>query len=480
MTKIKPQSPVPLPSEERSAQISSPKGGDVARPLKVPLEVDELVSTAPVSVQGEAVLEEGGSVLNRFLDNLDSLAGSVLGKKFRPGKAIDLMTHFETKDEVEIERMARSIKTLTRLRRYPMMAHLIGSGGEFDFKTHGSSQKVALEGLYTRESINYLPRIFEGVARLAGTLLDGTASEARGDAAKWTGVLDTVAECWAWESHPGQLNDRVFNAKRYGNVPSTMEVVASGWRQPKGHAVGFVYAREGGEDFIYACNAGDYGDDKRTTVKYSVRDQQLLQKFLDRADWDKESIRTFWSRGPESSGLKRCPESDQIPLKIERASQKRGNCPIAFRKSCQLAMLWSLGKERGLSAKEIKTVYKMTTTLIRTVGVRSALEEGNPEFLGNTLVSMISKWDRPDCRRLAFEVADALVEHHGGVALGLNYRATSLTELTSDTYVQHIKTALDLAGVDLGGVRVDGVGLVDFAKYSDNTSVVKILRKLGV
>ena len=196
-----------------------------------------------------------------------------------------------------------------------------------------------------------------------------------------------------------------------------MEVVASGWRQPKGHAVGFVYAREGGEDFIYACNAGDYGDDKRTTVKYSVRDQQLLQKFLDRADWDKESIRTFWSRGPESSGLKRCPESDQIPLKIERASQKRGNCPIAFRKSCQLAMLWSLGKERGLSAKEIKTVYKMTTTLIRTVGVRSALEEGNPEVLGNTLVSMISKWDRPDCRRLAFEVADALVEHHGGVGI---------------------------------------------------------------
>jgi len=480
MTKIKSQPPAPIPSQKSSPPTPPKKGREDARSAEAPLEVDELVSTRSVSAQSEEVLKEGGSVINRFLDNLDNLAGRILGKKFRPGRSIDLMNHFETKDEAELDRMARSIKTLSRLRRYPMMAHLIGSGGVFDFNNYGSSKKVALEGLYTKESTTYLPRIFEGVTRLTGSLLHGASSEARGDAAKWSGILETVAECWAWESHPGQLNDRVFNAKRYGGSPSEMEVVASGWRHPKGHAVGFVYAREGGEDFIYACNAGDYGDDKRTIVKYFVRDQQLLQKFLDRGDWDQESIRAFWSRGPESSGLKRCPDSEQIPLKIERSSQKRGNCPIAFRKSCQLAMLWSLGKERGLSAKEIKTVYKMSTTLIRTVGARAALAEGNPEFLGNTLVSMISKWDRPDCRRLAFEVADALVEHHGGMALGLNYSAISMEDLKSDTYVEHIKTALDLADVDLGEVRVDGVGLVDFAKYSDNTSVVKVLRKLGV
>ena len=454
-------------SSLKKPEVSAPKPG-VGNPAPEPVEEDM------EALQGLEIPSAG-----RLVDSLYAMASWLVGKKFRPGRSIDLMPHFTPKEHEKLKDIAGVVKQLKQVRRYPCMAHLMGAGGEIDVPlSSGLSTEVRLEGLLRSESKRYLSQVFHDVTDLTRSLLAAGGSEGHGTAAQWDKVLEMISECWQWENDLVDLKFRVLDELPYEEFPAELEVVTTGWREPKGHAVGFVYAREDGERYIYACNTGGERDSSRTIVKYSISDEKLFKRFLARGDNEPYRVKELWTVGPDSLGLSRCPEEDQIPLAIERASQKRGNCPIASRKSCQLAMMWSQGRKQGLSPQEIKTLYKVVTTLIRSVGVQAALAEENPEFLGRTLVSMISKWDRPDCRRQAFGVADALLKSQGGESLELDYATASLDELNSDACVSHIKAALDAADINLRDINAHGWDLVDHARQSDNTEVVELLRRL--
>ncbi len=510
MTKIKPPSPMPPSAEESSSSVSEKETAHGAH-SRDDSAVDGLEKQVRPSLDQGPVPETGGlkqpagssksgagkvapepaeenmdvfqtlefPSAGRLMDSLYSMASWALGKKFRPGRSIDLMPHFTPQEHEKLKDIAGVVKQLKEVRRYPFMAHLMGTGGEIDVSlSSGLSTEVRLEGLLRSESKRYLSRVFHEVTGLTRSLLAAGGSEGHGTVSQWDKVLETISECWQWDNDLRDLRFRVLDELRDEEFPSELEVVTTGWQDPKGHAVGFVYAREEGERYIYACNTGGERDRNRTIVKYSISDESLFRSFLWKGDEESYRVKDLWTVGPEVLGLSRCPEEDQIPLAIERASQKRGNCPVASRKSCQLAMMWSQGKKHGLSPHEIKTLYKVVTTLIRCVGVQAALAEENPEFLGRTLVSMISKWDRPDCRRQAFGVADALLKSHGGEPLELDYATASLDELNSDACVSHIKAALDAADIKLRDIRGYGWDLVDHARQSDNTEVVEILRRL--
>ena len=82
----------------------------------------------------------------RLMDSLYSMASWVMGKKFRPGRSIDLMPHFTPKEHERLKDIAGVVKQLKEERRYPFMAHLMGSGGEM-FVSHSSGLYTGRRGL---------------------------------------------------------------------------------------------------------------------------------------------------------------------------------------------------------------------------------------------------------------------------------------------------------------------------------------------
>ena len=452
-----------------------------------PGEADSDIKSPPIEsgkgnskeyTQGET--QEAGA-LSWLVDSIYNLAGSIWGEKFRPGGNIDLQPFFSEGHSSEMDALASQVEALSRIPRYKMIAHLLSTGGSFDFSEQsGKYNIVSLEGLSRKNAQQVFPMVFAGVTRLTQDLLQTKGSKGHGEASTWRPLLGRIAECWDSENSLSGLGQAIYGSGGKRELSSELEVVPTGWLgYPSGHAVGFVYALEEGEPVIYACNTGNFGDAHRTIVRYSIADDTLFEEFLRSGDQNDHLIQQFWKSGPKASGLQRCPEEAQIPLEIARVRQRRGNCPIAARKSCQLAMMWSLGVRAGLSPVQIKTVYKATTTLLRGIGVRAALNTEDPRFLGNAMMAMLSKWNRPDCRRDAYRISDALLKHHGEPESGLEYSQVSLEELNSETSLGFVKRALEVSKLDLNKTGKGNGRLIDDARRYHNHEVVALFHQLN-
>ena len=457
------------PGPENKAETSG------ATRATLPVEPEQTGSTPNTPEGGPAP-----STMTWLLDSLYDLAGSLFGRKFRPGESIDLQPFFSEDEFRRMDDLAHGLDLLKEVRRYKVIAHLLSTGGYFEFPLpSGIWETIRLEGLFRGEARQVLPKIFAGVTQLTQDLLQTDGSKGHGKAAQWSGLLDKVAEAWSFENRLESMGEMIYGTGIIEETVSDLEVAMTGWTEPSGHAVGFVYALEAGKPYVYACNTGGLSDSCRTVIKYSIKNEHLFSTFLNKGDMEPSRVRTFWASGPQSFGLERCPEEEQIPLTIERTHQRRGNCPIAARKSCQLAMIWSQGSQAGLSPEEIKTVYKITSTLIRGVGVQAALKQKNRDFLENTLVAMISKWDRPDCRRDAYRVADAILDYHDEAKSGLDPSRAPLEELKSEDSLAFLRRALQVSEIDLNKVDKHGWSLLDYARRAHNREVVALLHRLG-
>lgn len=450
--------------------------GEVGREIKNPsIESDK--GNSKEYPQGET--QEAG-VLNWLVDSIYNAAGAFQQERVRPAKNIDFQPSLSPEHSNTLDTLAKEIEVLDGIPRHKLIAHLVGAGGIFDFARHSGRPEIltyqlSLAGLPREVSGKMFPSIFAGVTLLTQDLLRTKGIKGHGEASTWDPILKQIAKCWDKKSSLADLGEFLYGASESRTAAPSMAVVPTGWMGwPCGHAVGFVYALEKGEPVVYACNTATDENPHRTIVKYAVEDEQLFKTFLNSADKDNSLIENFWKSGTHTSGLKRCPEEEQIPLEITRVRQRRGNCSIASRKSCQLAMMWSLGSREGLSPQEIKTVYKATTTLLRGVGVRAALNSDDPLFLGVTLASMLSKWNRPDCRRDAYRLADGILKHHGEPQSGLDYSRVSAEELNSDTSLSFVKRARDVLKLDL-----NKRGLLSNARWYQNHEVVALAHRLN-
>ena len=432
---------------------------------------------------GESFQGDGPGFFKRLKnldDKVDVLLGKVFDPKYRPGQAVQLLKQWESVGPLGASNALAKIGGCDVKRRYPLLAHLIGIGGEFQVSERGSvAWEVNLEGLYTKDSRLFLPPVFHQISRrIRALLLAGTED---GDVATvYDRVFRPIENAWASECDWKEFGQVIKREESSGLAPELV-CVRTGWKQPKGHATGLVYAKEGDKHVLYACNAGESGKLNRSVEKFEIADMTKFSSYLRRTTHLPNSCREIWFGIPKELGLVSVKKSEQIPDEFSRQAQKRGNCPIASRKSCQLAMLWSMGRQNGLDPESIKRFYKMTTTAIRMEGVGLALRDDNPKFLPRVLKALISKWDRPDCRRLAYRVADRLMELHGVLPVSNGITdAISHQELGKAPYVDSIGLAVRLCALDLKAEDSDGMSMLKYAKDNNNAEVVKLLRKLGV
>ena len=147
--------------------------------------------------------------------------------------------------------------------RIPVLAHLIGAGGEVSLKSDGTTARVALEGLSPRYAAYGLDPAF--VASL---------SELR---ERTTGPMDELYQraergwvnTMSYDKFIGRVRDAKIGVDTRDGVP---EVLSTGWDHPSGHAISFVFNHEPDGYYFYACNTGDVKDPDRSIVKYQVDD----------------------------------------------------------------------------------------------------------------------------------------------------------------------------------------------------------------
>lgn len=279
-----------------------------------------------------------------------------------------------------------------------------------------------------------------------------------------------------WTHRVDSFSQFQHGVKQLQRGKQDLAIWVTGWRKPSGHAVGIVAAKEGDKLAVYLCNPGDLRAD-RSITRCEVSDLGAFDQWMSsaRRDPDGSMVRGLWAKGPGFAGLK---SSQPLPEEVDRIGQKRGNCPIASRKSCLLAGLWATMKPQGMSDATTKQTYKVLTTLLRQEGVSGILQDGNPDALKKTLRAMISKADRPDCLRMAYRVADALADQNGILPLEASYDRLSASELQSESYLSHLKNVVKAAGVDITSPSEDGLTLKKRAELQGRDPIVKMLKFL--
>ena len=194
--------------------------------------------------------------------------------------------------------------------------------------------------------------------------------------------------------------------------------------------------------YLYACNTGTVPS-KRRILRYRVADPQAAIAYFRSCVEDRENIQALFKDGPSGKGLTRCSKSEQPPRALDKAAQKRANCPLTSRKACLLAMLWSCSRPTDASPEEIRKSYKATTTLLREHGVREAIALKHPALLGKGLLKMLTKVDRPRCHHLAWELALAIREQEGEAPPKDRGDAPQeVPPLTSDLFMSTVSEAL--------------------------------------
>ena len=335
--------------------------------------------------------------------------------------------------------------------RFSVFAALTGLGGTVP-NPADPGKNLRLEGLSPEHAIFSLDPVF----REALTDLQTSTPP------PMKGPVKQALESWQnIDGHKSVLRTlRTLKTTPDHNLPYP-KFLPTGWSKPNRHAVSFVLNTEADGAFLYACNTGASKDENRSIVKYKLTDVNKAISFFETSTKDRSHTRSFFTEGPANQGFTRCDEDEQIPNSIDKASQKRGNCPVASRKAGLLAMMWSCSRAQGVSPEGVKAEYKKVTTGLRREGVSQIQKEGNPDLLGKALVSMLTKFDRPHCQRLAYELANSI--------LG------SQQPKTADT----LRTALKKSGQKLRSYKGAGDrSLIAQAKHRNHPEALAILREL--
>jgi hypothetical protein len=253
----------------------------------------------------------------------------------------------------------------------------------------------------------------------------------------------------------------------------------TGWNHPSGHAVGFVFNQEADKNYIYACNAGDAKDPHRSIVKYEVKNFHKLLNFFRGCGQNRNQTRSLFVGKATHSGLRRVPEHQQLPSAIDKSSQKRGNCPMASRKACMLAMIWSESRRFNVEPKVVKAHYKQVTTELRERGVRGAIDAGHPGLMGKALVKMITKYDRLECQGYAYEVASAIVrQDETGVSTPEGGHPVEIPNPSSPAFYETLVRALKITRTPLDERDNAGRTLTEHAYHKGNLKAAAILERL--
>ena len=355
--------------------------------------------------------------------------------------------------------------------RIPVLAHLIGAGGEVSLKQDGSVERVALEGLSPSYAAYGLDPAFADSLSELRERTTGPMNELYQRAER--GWVNTMS----YDKFIGRVRDAKIGVDTRDGVP---EVLSTGWDHPSGHAISFVFNHEPDGYYFYACNTGDVKDPDRSIVKYQVEDFNAFLRFLKTASRDSDHTRALYVDSAEPFGLRRVAEEDQLPSSIDKSSQKIGNCTVASRKAALLAMLWSENRDFNIEPKALKAGYKEVTTELRERGIRGAIESGHQELMGKALVKMLTKFDRPACQGYAYELASAMVRKSNGEdTVPSGGHPGDVPPLDDPRFEATLREAVRLGKLDLNQRESNGQSLAQYAKDKGNIEAARILDKLA-
>ena len=373
---------------------------------------------------------------------------------------------------IVIETLQRNGAKFSTKEDLPIIAHLLGTGGTIPLSTPAGKKILELEGLT------------EGFAQLGlDPIISKSIIETSHEASPpMQGPLQAARSAWQnTRDYPGFI--KTIQQAGSGEVPPPVgpKVLVTGWIKPDGHAVGFVFNQEADGNYLYACNTGDLKDPRRSIVKYNVTDIDKAVKFFQECSEDRNETRRFYSQKPSAWGLKRCPKNQQLPDSLDKASQKRGNCPMASRKACLLATLWSTSRQNDVPPELVKSTYKKITTQCRQEGVHQAIESGSIPLMGRALVSMITKLDRLPCQPLAYQLAVAILERKKSSSTDTqSQQPLQIPEVTSKEYVNTLRSALKASKQNLKARKPYYSGdLKVHALRKGNTQAAAIIQRLS-
>ena len=360
---------------------------------------------------------------------------------------------------------------LSLSERIPILAHLIGAGGEVSLKSGGHIEPVALEGLSpTFASFGLDPAFVESLDELQDRTTGPMKELYQRTERAWVNTT-------SYDKFIGRVRDAKMGIDTQDGVP---EVLSTGWNHPSGHAISFVFNHEPDGYYFYACNTGDVKDPERSIVKYQVSDFNAFLRFLKNASHDSDQTRSLYVGRPERYGLDRLPDDKQLPSAIDKSSQKIGNCTVASRKAALLAMMWSENRDFNIPPKDLKAGYKEVTTELRERGVRGAIDSGHMGLMGKALVKMLTKFDRPACQGYAYEVASAMVRHSKGEPVTPEGgHPIDIPNVETPEFEAMLREAVKLGNLDLQQRERNGQTLAAYAEAQGKTEASSILRRLA-
>ena len=388
-------------------------------------------------------------------------------------RPLDLALRYSKPENLVIKALHDLGASPSEESRIRIAAHLLGTGGSMPHPSPllGVPQEVPLEGL-TSNLAHY------GLDPVVRKILQQHIPQA---SQKMEAPLQHTLNSWANIRDASSLIQNLEAARS----PSTQHhvspsVLMTGWTSPNAHALGFVFNQEGDESYLYACNTGGNMDPSRTIVKYKVVDFEKTIQLFRSASRNPDETRGIYVGPPSLWGLERCPEEEQIPSAIDKSSQKRGNCPMAARKACALAMLWSTSRDTNVPPSEVKATYKAFTTDLRKEGVQQAIESENPILQGKALVSLLTKLDRPGYDTIAYNLANTIMRQQNPRFWWLRKGAQGKVPATgSPQYLATIRSALATGKQDLGAITSTfGEDLAIHALRKGNSKAATILQAL--
>ena len=141
-------------------------------------------------------------------------------------------------------------------------------------------------------------------------------------------------------------------------------------------------------------------------------------------------------------------------------------------------MLWSCSRSESVPEAKVRQVYKSLTSDFRKQGVAQAIASSSPELMGRALISMLTKFDRPRCRELAYDLGEALLllspEKYTGPTRA---PGTGLSRSEEGTYFRHALKAGELNTRVL--TTKHGESLSAHALRKKNLLAFAILRSIG-
>ncbi|MED5463209.1 MAG: hypothetical protein VX699_01040 [Myxococcota bacterium] len=379
---------------------------------------------------------------------------------------LDMVLNMDTRAPALLKFLQSSGAVLSPGKDLPVVAHLIGTGGWVSVSGPDGPKEVELDGLSSRVAEFFIDPVFkEALAK--GCKEVGPPMEAS---------MAAVAHAYDDVRNNQKFIDTLRRARsaeageRFGPV-----MLSTGWLEPSGHAIGFVFNQESDGSYLYACNTGSKRDPTRSVVRYQVENFDQAIGFFKRCSRDGDVTRSFYTGEPADFGFKRCRSAEQLPSSIGKSFQKRGNCPVASRKACLLAMLWSVSREEGIEPAKVRSAYKTLTTDLRVSGVNQVLDRDLVELEGKALVSMLTKYDRPECQRLAHQLADKIVRSRADSSAGRREGG----DIDKWTPLYRLKMALEATYQDLGSMTTrSGESLAVYARRMGNSQTCDILTEL--